>query len=362
MPVSAMPGGDAFAGGRLLGSVEFHDEGVAPVGSPIASELDERLYTDLSRVSEHNLLTSTAEFYVRTGASRLLPHPSRWTISLDGLVEQPAELHIDALRRAAKPMGLHLMECAGNVRITHFGLISVADWEGVSLADVLSHLKIKPGASRVCISGFDQYAGQSLTSMPGASWIFPIEELKAARAFLATGMNGRLLTPDHGAPVRLFVPGWYGCACIKWVNHITLIDEEAEATTQMQEYAARTLQDDIHRLAKDYRPALIDHAAMPVRVEKWTVAGKLKYRVTGILWGGSQLVKTLHIRFNPNQDFVPISGLRQSRNDPWTIWTHTWSPREPGTYTIRMAITDPPVQARKLDAGYYDRFVEIDEI
>jgi DMSO/TMAO reductase YedYZ molybdopterin-dependent catalytic subunit len=313
-------------------------------------------------VSERNLLTATAEFYVRTGASLLLPRPGGWTVSLDGLVEQPAKLHIDALRRTAKPMGLHLMECAGNVRLTRFGLISVANWEGVPLVDVLSHVKMKPGASRVCISGFDRYANPSLTSKSGASWIFPIEELKASRAFLATGMNGQPHTPDHGAPVRLFVPGWYGCACIKWVNQITLIDEEAEATTQMQEYAARTLQDSVHQLARDYRPALIDHTAMPVRVEKWMIAGKLKYRVVGLLWGGSQLVKTLQIRFNPDQGFVPITGLRQSHNDPWTVWTHTWSPREPGSYTIRLAITDPPVQARKLDAGLYDRVVEIGDV
>jgi hypothetical protein len=67
----------------------------------------------------------------------------------------------------------------------------------------------------------------------------------------------------------------------------------------MQEYAARTWQDGVPRLAKDYKLALIDCAAMSIRVEKWLVSGKLKYRIVGILWDGSKVVKALHICFSP---------------------------------------------------------------
>src|SRR5438034_9585635 len=79
-------------------------------------------------------------------------------------------------------------------------------------------------------------------SIPGASWAFSPEQLEKAGAFLATELNGQPLPKDHGAPVRLVVPGWYGCTSIKWVNEITLVREEVEATSQMLEYAARTLQ------------------------------------------------------------------------------------------------------------------------
>jgi DMSO/TMAO reductase YedYZ molybdopterin-dependent catalytic subunit len=358
----AAAGRETFASGDFLGLVEFLGEGFAPVGVRLGSELDQRLYTDLSRLSEDRLLTPEAEFYLRTGVSQLLPDSGEWKIQVDGFVEQPYKMEISALRRSAKPVGRHLMECAGNVREAHFGLISVASWNGVFLAEILDQAKIQRRASQVLVFGFDQYAHRSLTSIPGASWIFPIEELKAARAFLVTGMYGKPLTPAHGAPVRLIVPGWYGCACIKWVNRITLVDKEVEATSQMQEYAERTLQNGIPELAKDYQPAKADHAAMPIRVEKWRIAGKLKYRITGILWGGSQPVRRLGIRFRPDESFRPVEGFRQIRTDPWTTWTYAWSPREPGYYTIRLAITDPLVRARKLDSGHYDRFVEIHEV
>lgn len=353
---------DTFAAGKFLDLVDFMDEGSAPVGVPIGTELDGRFYTDLSELSVHRPITPTGEFYIRTAASQLLPGPGQWKIRLDGLVEQASDLSIQTLRTAAKPMGLHLMECAGNVRLTHFGLISVANWTGVPFSTILDRVELKPEASRVMISGFDHYVKPTMTSVPGASWIFPLEELKAAQTFLATGMNGQPLTPDHGAPVRLVVPGWYGCGCIKWVNNISFVADDVEATSQMREYAARTLQEGIPQQAKDYQPATVDHAAMPVRVEKWLIAGKLKYRVVGILWGGSQPVRTLKIRFNPDEDFVAVKGFRQIRNDPWTIWTHNWSPSAPGLYAIRLAVMDPPVRARKLHSGYYVRSVNISEI
>src|SRR5208282_5958316 len=156
------------------------------------------------------------------------------------------------------------------------------------------------------------------TSIAGASWIFTSEELKAAQAFLATEMNDKALTPDHGAPIRLVVPGWYGCTCIKWVERITFVADNAEATSQMQEYAGRTHQRGLPALAREFQPAAIDAAAMPVRIEKWVVEGKIKYRVVGIVWGGTTPIKKLMIRFNPEEDYVPVERFAQTKNDPWT--------------------------------------------
>jgi DMSO/TMAO reductase YedYZ molybdopterin-dependent catalytic subunit len=259
-------------------------------------------------------------------------------------------------------MGAHLMECAGNVRQARFGLLSVGRWAGIPILEILAHVKARSAAARVLVSGFDRYAHESRTSIPGASWIFTREELEKAKAFLATELNGQPLAPDHGAPVRLVMPGWYGCTCIKWVNEIELVKEDAEATSQMREYAGRTAQQGIPDLARDFQPAVIEQAAMPVRIEKWSVAGKLRYRVVGIAWGGRQPVKLLQIRFNPEEDFVAVDNFHQARNDPWTLWTHDWSPKAPGTYAIQLAVKQPVVQARRLDSGYYVRSVAIREI
>ncbi len=348
--------------GKLLGVVEFTGEARVPMGEAFGEELDGRLYTDLSRLGAENPIVPVEQFYLRTRASKLLDNTKPWAIQLGGLIERPFAIPVQDLKKMSSPMGKHLMECAGNVRNAHFGMISVASWTGVVLADIFEKAKAKPDAKRVLISGFDTYAAKSASSVPGASWVFTVEELKRAGAFLATEMNGSPLTKDHGAPVRLVVPGWYGCTCIKWVDEITFTDDSAAATSQMQEYAARTMQSGVPHSAREYKPATIDHAAMPIRIEKWALDEKIRYRVVGIVWGGSVPVKKLQIRFNPEEEYVDVDDFQQTANDPWSFWTHAWTPKQPGTYMIRLHVADPGVTARRLEAGYYMRTVEITEI
>lgn len=350
-----------FQENKRLGELNFVDESYLRMDKPLGEGLDGRLYTDLSDLTAKNSVTPVEKFYIRTRASQLLDSSKPWMIDVGG-ARKDTKLSLPELKKTARPMGLHLMECAGNTRDAHFGMLSVAEWTGAPVLEILASSKVELRAGRVLISGFDRYPVGSASSIAGASWIFTPEQLKSSNAFLATEMNGRPLLKDHGAPVRLVVPGWYGCTCIKWVNQIIVVEEDAAATSQMQEFASRTQQDNVPRLARDYRSALIEQAAMPIRVEKWLVGGKIKYIVAGILWGGSQRVKGLQIRFNPDEDYVRVDSFEHATNDPWSFWSHWWTPQEPGTYLIRLRVKDPPIQSRRLDTGYYVRAVRVTEV
>jgi DMSO/TMAO reductase YedYZ molybdopterin-dependent catalytic subunit len=359
------PDKDPFQGGQLISTLPFEDEGRAPLDTLLGDELDGRRFTDLSHLDPDKPATPTGQFYIRTRASHLLDTSRPWSIR----VASPAgatRVAMNDLRAQAEPQGLHLMECAGNTRAASFGMISVASWDGVPLSRLLERMRFdldhRKGAG-ILISGFDEYATKPLTpSVPGASWIFPWQDIANSRAFLATRMNGEPLTPDHGAPVRLVVPGWYGCACIKWVNQIAPVDEAAEATSQMQEYAARTHQRGMPARASDYQPATIDPAAMPVRIEKWLVNGKVKFKVVGIVWGGAHPARDLQIRFRPEESYVPVSRVLPSAHSPWGLWIHPWIPRQPGTYRIRLRLADSSIRTRRLDTGFYVRQVRIDRV
>jgi DMSO/TMAO reductase YedYZ molybdopterin-dependent catalytic subunit len=251
------------------------------------------------------------------------------------------------------------MECSGNSRNASFGLISSADWSGLRVLDALDRFETPAGARGLLVSGFDQYSQPSQRSTPGASWIFTFDELEQTGAFLATELNGAPLPDDHGAPVRLVVPGWYGCTCIKWVNELRFVGDDEPATSQMREFASRTLQDGTPELARDYLPAEIDLAAMPVRVEKWQVSGATRYRVVGIQWGGAARTDGLEIRFGggPWQS-ICMADVSQG---PWALWEHDWQPAATGTYAITLRAADPSIRTRRLDAGYYLREVAIEQ-
>jgi DMSO/TMAO reductase YedYZ molybdopterin-dependent catalytic subunit len=353
---------DAFQGGQNLGIIEFVGEGLVPMEVPMGTGLDGRLYTDLSAVALDNPIIPNDKFYLRTRASELLVEGQPWAIKVTGLLKRPMQVSMRDLQKMSRPAGLHLMECSGNVSYAHFGMLSVADWAGAPVSDILDFVKMEKAASHVLISGFDDYPIASTSSSPGASWIFTVDEIKASKAFFATQMNGAPLPKDHGAPVRMIVPNWYGCTCIKWVNEIKLLREGGATTSQMREFASRTMQQGVPEMVKDYHSAFIEQAAMPIRVEKWLIDGKIKYRVVGIAWGGSQPVSGLEIRFGSGEDFVPIDVFKQTTNDPWSFWTHRWTPMKPGIYFIQLRVKDTWVPTRRLDAGYYIRSVNVLEI
>ena len=336
-----------------------------PFGRLLGDGLDARLFTDLSQLRNPQSAIRNDEFFVRTMAPKALP--ASWTLNVGGRVESPVGLSLQDLEALAGPGGRYLLECSGNSDPSNFGLLGTADWDGVPLSAVLDRARPSAGPSRVLISGIDDERSTSRTSVPGASWIFSQDDLRGA--LLATRMNGQPLPRDHGAPVRLIVPGWYGCACIKWVDRIDVVPDEAPATTQMQEFAARTHQD-ITRLrrqepplARDFIPAVIDTAAMPVRVEKWIAGGRVEYRIAGIVWGGATPTNALSIRFKAGGPWTKVDDCPLPASTlTWSAWSHTWHPSAPGRYQIVLRVDDPAIRTRRLDLFFYVREVVIDEV
>ncbi len=348
--------GSPFRGGTLVSTLPFANESQLAVGKLTSSGLDGRLAVDLAKLDRSRLITPTGEFYVRTrypGGRR-----QRSSISISGHVARPRALRPRRLIASARPMGVHLLECAGNMSNRAFGLISVARWKGVSLKRALAAARVKAAGTQLKVVGFDRHSRRSRSSTAGADWVFDLASLYKAGAFLATHMNGRKLSRDHGAPVRLVVPGWYGCAAIKWVEQLVLVGDDEPTTAHMAEYSTRVHQYPSPKLAKNYAPAVVDLAAMPIRVEAWRVAGKLRYRVAGILWGGSKLTSKLDIQFG-NRYYKPVDHYRHRSNATWNLWTHEWKMPHKGLRRIRLRVNDTSIRTRRLDRGWYDRYVRI---
>jgi DMSO/TMAO reductase YedYZ molybdopterin-dependent catalytic subunit len=393
---------------RFVATVRLGDPGGAPAppfGRLLGDGLDARLFTDLSTLGQSKIQQSTIEsavrnpqsamltaadkFFVRTSAPANLPPTDSWALRIGGRVAEPLAIGLRELEPHVSPARRVLIECSGNADQSNYGLMSTADWEGIPLPEVLDRARPSAGTSRILVSGVDDDTRTWRTSIAGASWIFTRDQL--AQAVLAIRMNGAPLTRDHGFPVRLIVPGWYGCCCIKWVNRIDLVPDDTPATTQMQEFASRTHQPfdprDVERSlraatarlapstlsgsaasadslkARDFIPATIDTAAMPVRVEKWLAGGRLEYRITGIIWGGSTPTNALSIRFKTNEQWVRVDQCAMPASTlTWSLWSHVWRPLAPGRYQIVLRVDDPKIRTRRLDIFFYVREIQIDEV
>ncbi|MCP4202740.1 MAG: molybdopterin-dependent oxidoreductase [bacterium] len=352
------PSSPRLRGYELLDILPFFGDGRNFVGARAGEGADVRLAIDTSTLTTKKLITPNQEFFIRTGYPKQLESRKDWQVTVEGLVAEPRVFPLSELVSMAEPLGVHLAECAGSTRNSHFGLMSAADWKGVPVSRVLDEVASKPEATRVLVSGVDPGSGPD----PEAAWIFTFEDLARAGAAFAFEMNGAPLGKDYGAPMRLIVPGWYACAWIKWVDKIVLLDDSCAATAQMMEYSTRTQQVGVPRLARDFRPAIIEQCAMPVRVEKWSHEGDIFYRVVGILWGGDRLIRSLEIGFDPEPGLHPVEHLKHETNDTWTLWSHTWKPVKPGPYRIRLVIDEPGVSSWRMGVGFYDRSVQIDEV
>ena len=350
---------ESLARGRLLGTLPLGTTGgrsVPPLDTLLWSGLDARLFTNLSTLTGDTLITPNERFFVRTAAPRRLP--SSWILQVGGVGIDSQTLSVETLERETRSMGVHLLECSGNSDPTNFGLMSAATWEGVPIAAILDRLRRPSPAARILVSGLDDEQ-RSRTSVPGASWIFSRDDLERAGAFLATRMNGAPLPAHHGFPLRLVVPGWFGCACIKWVQAVTEVPDDEPPTSQMREFATRTHQDGVPALAREFVPAVIDHAAMPVRVEKWLIDGRLRYRVVGILWGGARPTNALSIRFRHTDPWIPVTDCPlPASTTTWALWSHEWRPPGPGRYQIVLRIDDRSLRTWRLDMFFYTREVE----
>ena len=361
-------------GRRFLGTVPLGNPGggpTTPLGRLLGNGLDARQFADLSTIDPHEpatLVNANDRFYVRTAAPAEAAALGSGAAATARLFKRATGLDFESLERLAVRPGPVVVECAGNADPANFGLISAATWEGIPIPAVLDRLPAGPPGSRVLVSGIDD-PGPSRTSIPGASWIFSRDQLE--HALLATGMNDAPLPLHHGAPIRLLVPGWYGCACIKWVDAIRFVPDSAPATSQMQEFAARTHQPFAlsagspadARPARDYEAAAIDTAAAPVRVEKWIAGGRIEYRVVGLIWGGTKTTNALSIRFRIGQSWTKVDDCPlPSSTSTWGAWTHTWRPAEPGRYQIVLRVDDPTIRTRRLDLFYYVREVDIQDV
>ena len=345
-------------GFELLDVIPFANESHNFVGRMAGEGRDGRRALDLTRLTSKSLITPTEQFFVRTRHPTGLDSAVGWKVTVEGLVEEPKTLDLGRMEAMAVPLGSQLLECAGSSRNSGFGLMSAAEWYGVPIAAVVEGVKRRPEAARVLVSGLDPQTG----AFPGGNWIFTLEELTSAGAALATRMNGEPLPELHGRPVRLVLPGWYGCCWVKWVTKIVFLPDGVEATSQMREFAGRTHQRGMPKLARDYTPAVMDPVALPIRVEMWLRENDIFYRVVGVAWCGPGTMSRPAVRFEPSGPFTPVENFAPPATATWTLWSHLWRPQRAGRHAIELRFEDPTQRTRRMDSGFYLRSVVIPEV
>jgi sulfite oxidase len=192
-------------------------------------------------------ITPVESFFIRTHGT--VPRLDRAThrLQVGGRVRNPLTLSLDDLLRdfpAARVTATLL--CAGNRREelnavdavagTSWGqgAIGNAEWTGVRLADILARAGVEPGDFHVAFASADEVVLGDLRTHFGGS--IPLAKAIAPEVLIAYAMNGEPLTPEHGFPLRVVVPGYIGARSVKWLTEIRVQDAPSDNYFQQNDY------------------------------------------------------------------------------------------------------------------------------
>ena len=194
-------------------------------------------------------LTLNRLFFVRNHFDVPEMDLSDWELQVGGRVEQEFRLNWDTLNSLPQRMVFATMECAGNGRSFLLGqakgvqwgpgAVGHAEWRGVPLQAVLERAGLKPDALEIVVEGADQGTEPGHPGPMHFARSLPLEKALSPDTILATMMNGEPLEPNHGCPVRLIVPGWYGVTSVKWVTHIDVISQRFHGYFQSVKYTIK---------------------------------------------------------------------------------------------------------------------------
>src|SRR5262245_47151579 len=184
-------------------------------------------------------ITPVERFYVRNHGATPAVDADAFRLSVEGLVEKPLKLTVTELaERFPAAKATVTLTCAGNRR-SEFqgpkiagvawgaGAIGNAAWSGISLAALIRHAGIREGAKHIWFEGADEIVDKTDKYPFGGS--VPLDKALAgndriASALLATKMNDKPLTAEHGFPLRGVVPGNIGARSVKWLKKIVVSD------------------------------------------------------------------------------------------------------------------------------------------
>ncbi|WP_369255017.1 sulfite oxidase [Streptomyces sp. R35] len=285
---------------------------------------------------------------------------SSWQLTLGGRVRRPLLFGIADLKAYPAVTQRVTLECAGNGRalltprpVSQPWLVEAvgtAEWTGVPLRMLLTEAGVEPGAVDVVFTGADHGVERGVEQDYQRALPLDVAMGGEPEVLVAYGMNGAPLPPQHGHPVRLVVPGWYGMAHVKWLRDITVSDTPFTGFQQAVAYRLRQGAGDEGEPVTRIAPrALLIPPGFPDFMSRTRVVRPGAVALEGRAWSGRAPVTGVEVSWDAGRSWSAAhldggSGLRWA----WRPWHFDWT-ATPGHHVLSARATDAEGHTQPLE-------------
>ena len=280
-----------------------------------------------------------------------------WQLHLRGLVRNNLSISLPELKKLPSVTHRVTLECAGNGRgqlsprypsvpWLEEG-VSTADWTGVPLAALLNKADLEKNVKEIVFHGADRGFDAGVEHNFARS--LGVAEAMRPEVLVAYAMNGLPLPPQHGAPLRLVVPRWYGMASVKWLRSIEAIDRPFDGFQQARGYHFRRRADEKGEPCTRMRVnALMAPPGIPDFYTRRRVVEAGEVVLAGRAWSGSGTISRVEWAVDGTwRD----AELHPAKELCWRGWRALWQ-ATPGEHELACRATDTAGNVQPLEAPW----------
>ncbi len=284
-----------------------------------------------------------------------------YTLTVGGAVVKPLRLTLADIRnRPSKTLAVTL-ECAGNGRSRLsprpmsqpwvMEAVGTAEWTGTPLKAILEDAGPTRRASDIVFTGLDRgvQGGVDQHYERSLSW----EDATHPDVLLAYEMNGAPLLPQHGFPLRVVVPGWYGMTSVKWLRSITVLEDTFEGYQQARAYHYRVDPDEAGVPVTRMLPrALMIPPGVPDFMSRARFVEPGPVVVEGRAWSGRAPVTEVEFSADGGRTWSPAQVEAAASPYAWRRWTCAWEATRTAEPELCVRATDAAGNTQPLDPAW----------
>lgn len=300
------------------------------------------------------------------GAHYLLIHfdiprlsAGQYSLAIGGRVRSPATVSLEELKARPPMTQTVTMECAGTGRSTlrpravyvpwFKEAIGTYQWTGTPLRPLLEQAGLLDDAVEVLFTGWD--TGVDLGVEHAFERSLPVVEALRDEVMLAWDANGQALLPQHGFPLRLIVPRWYGMASVKWLRAITVMNKPFRGVQQAKVYRYQQRKGEPGEPVREKRVhSVMMPPGIPDLLTRHRFVAPGRHTLQGMAWSGLGRITRVEVSTDGGTRWVDAQLVPVS-SDPyaWIQWRTEWEVSIPGDYVLACRATDAAGNVQPLD-------------